>query len=233
MLLGYPGFEPLLVLVEGEIPVACFAEHGLGAAHGTLGVDEFGGREGSAALLALVAVGTLAVAVGALACDVAVGQEGVCLLVVVLLALFFHKFAFVIECAEEVGCRLAMRLGGGASVGVEGDAEALERLLDEFVVAVDHLLRGAVLLAGTYGDGHAVLVGAADEEHVTLAQPEVTHIDVGGHVDAGQVTYVHAAIGIGQRGRDQRTFEILFHIYIYNIVLNMLLLSARCCTVRP
>ena len=64
-------------------------------------------------------------AVWAFAGDVAVGEEGFGLLVIVLFAFAFEEFALVVERAEEVGRHLSVRCTGGAGVDVERDAEAL------------------------------------------------------------------------------------------------------------
>lgn len=48
--------------------------------------------------------------VGAFASDVTVGKEGVCFFVVILFAFLFHKFALIIELAEEVGSCLFVNL---------------------------------------------------------------------------------------------------------------------------
>ena len=144
--------------VERQIPVASLAEHGRGAAHGAARVDEFGGRECRAAFLALVAIGPFGVAVRTFARDVAVGQESLGFLVIVLLTLFFHKLALVVERAEEVGGQLAVGGRGGATKEVERDAKAFKRFADDAVVAVYDFLGRAALFAGTDGDGHAVFV---------------------------------------------------------------------------
>ena len=80
------------------------------------------------------------------------------------------------------------------------------------MVAVHHVLWRDALLAGPDGDGHSVLVAAADEYHLALLQSEVTHVDVCRHVDAGQVANMYAAVGIGQRCGHRSTLEMfLFH----------------------
>ena len=65
-------------------------------------------------------------AVGAFAGDVPVGEEGVCLFVVVLLAFFLHELSFFVEFAEEVGSGFSVNLGGGSSVIVKGNAKFAE-----------------------------------------------------------------------------------------------------------
>ena len=185
------------------------------AGEGVAGVDELLGREGAAALLALVAVGAGGVAVGALADDVAVGEELVGLLVVELLALELHELVVVVELAEEVAGHLAVCGGGGAAVDVERDAEVAERLADDLVVAVHDILGRAALFLGADGDGHAVLVAAADEEHVLALQAQVADVDVGGYVDAGQMADVDGAVGVGQGARHESSLEFLFFHIVF------------------
>ena len=184
---------------------------GDGARDGAVGFDELVGRERRAALLALVAVGAVVAALGAGADDVAVGKEGAGLLVVVLHRALLDELALVVELAEEL--RSGLGVGGrrGARVDVERHAEALERTLDEFVVAVDNLLRGDALLAGLDGDGHAVLVGAANRDDVAVAQTQVAGIDVRRYVNARQMADVNGAIGIGERRSDQIALEFFSH----------------------
>ena len=94
------------------------------------------------------------------------------LLVVELFALHLGQLALVVQFLEEVAGHLVMRGAGGAAVDIERDAEALERVLDEAVVAVHHLLHGDTLLACADGHGHAVLVRAAHEHHVAAPQAQ-------------------------------------------------------------
>ena len=214
VVLQYPLAQPGLVLVQGQVPVGRFFHHRLAAADGALGVNQLRRAERGAALLALVAIRSLGVAAGAFARDVAVGQEGLRFLVVILHGGLFDELPFVIQFAEEVGSRPVVYLRGGASVHVERDAEFLERLLDELVVTVHDVLRCAALLLGADGDGHAVLVASADEEHLLLFQAQVSCVNVGRHVDARQVSYVYRPVGVGQRRGDGGTFEFLFHIVV-------------------
>ena len=119
MLLQNPLLQPLLILVQGQIPVLGLLQYGCRAADGRLGVDELRGREVASALLALVAIGTLVVAVGALACHVAVCQELLGLLIVQLFGCLFHQLAFIVELAEPLGGKLMMHVRGGAAVDIE------------------------------------------------------------------------------------------------------------------
>ena len=197
-----PLLQPLLIFVERQIPVFRLFQHGRGAADGRFRVDELCGREVATAFLALVAVSTLAMTVRTFAHDVAVGQKLLRLFVVELRGGFLGELALVVELAEEVGGKLVVRFARGARIHVERDAEVLETLLDERVVAVHHVLRRDALLPGANRDGHAVFVGAADVHHVLFLQTEVAHVDVGRHIHACQMADVDTAVGIGQRRRD-------------------------------
>ena len=82
------------------------------------------------------------------------------------------------------------------------------------MVAVYDVLRRAAFLLGADGDGHAVLVASADEDDVLLLQAQVAHVDVGGDVDAGQVSDVDGTVGIGQGRCHGGTFELFLHIVV-------------------
>ena len=101
--------------------------------------------------------------------------------------------------------------GGGAGVDIEVDAQSAEGVLDEGMVLIHDILRGAAVLAGLDGDGHAVLVGTADEEDILPAETEVTDIDVGRDIDAGQMADVHRAVCVRKRAGYEGSFKILFH----------------------
>src|SRR5699024_458938 len=117
-------------------PVLGFAHYWHSAAQGTFRVDEVCGVEGGAAALALVAVGILVAALGAGAYNVAVGQELLRLLVVVLLRGLLYKLAIFVELFKEARSGVGMRLGRGAAVDIERDVEILEGVLDDRVVLV-------------------------------------------------------------------------------------------------
>lgn len=210
--------KPRLVLVEGKIPVLGGFHHGLGAGDGGVWVDEFCGREGGAALLALVTVGVFVAADGAGAYDVAVCEKGLCLFVVVLLALDFLKAAFLVYRAEKFLCQMVVRLARRPGVHVKRNAELLETLLDEVVVTVYHVLRRDTLFFCTQGDGYAVLVTATDEKALGAVHPEVTDVNIRRYVDAGEVTYMDGAVGIRQSRRDEGALEFfLAHKTLFGI----------------
>ena len=128
------------------------------------------------------------------------------LFVVILQRGFFDEFAFVINRGKDIRSRFVVDGVGGAGVDIERDAELFERILDHTVVAVDHLLRGDAFLAGFQGDGHAVLIRAPDEKDLFAFGAEVADVDIGRHIDPGQVADVNGAVGIGQGGGDGGAF---------------------------
>ena len=206
-----PLAEESLVLVQRQVPVLRLALHGHRSRHGAVRVDQFVGRERRAALLALVSVGAVVAALGAGAHDVAVGEERLRLLVVILHRSLLDELALVIELAEEGRGGRGVRRRRGARIDVERHAEPLERALDELVVAIDDLLGRDALLAGLDGDGHAVFVGAADRDDVAALQAQVARIDVRRYVDSRQVADMYGAVGVGKCRSNEIAFELFSH----------------------
>ena len=101
--------------------------------------------------------------------------------------------------------------GAGAGVDVEVDAQPAEGVFDKRMILIHDILRGTAVLAGLDGDGHAVFVGTADEEDILTAETEVTDIDVGRDIDAGQMADVHRAVCVRKRAGYEGSFKNLFH----------------------
>src|SRR3712207_5783233 len=135
-----PLFQPRLVVVERQVPVLRLANDGLGAADGAVGIDEFHGAEVASALLTLVAIGPGVMTMGTFTHDIAVGQELMSLLIVVLFCFLLYEFALVVQLLKEVAGQLAVGGAGGTAIHVERNAEFLERLFNHRMVAVDHVL---------------------------------------------------------------------------------------------
>ena len=213
MPLQNPLLEPLLVVPQRQVPVLRVAQFQRVARIVLVRrVDEFLGRQRGPTLLTLVTIGSLSPAARASAHDVAVGEKLPRHCVAVLLLHLLHQFAVIIELAEEVRGKLVMDGTCGTAVDVERDAEVLERLFDDAMIAVHDILHGDALLLGTDGHGHAMLVTASDEEHLASLQPEVTHIDICGHIDASQMSDVDGSVGVGKCRCHGSSFELLFHI---------------------
>ena len=91
------------------------------------------------------------------------------------------------------------------------------------MIAVNDLLRGDTLLAGTLGHRHAMLITAAHEQHVLTLQAQVAHVDVGRHIYASQVANVDGTVSIRQRRRHQRPRKFLLILHrILSIFLCLL-----------
>ena len=174
-----------------------FFENGLGAAECRLGVDEVGGVERGAAGLALVAIGVFVAAMWAGAGDVAVGEELMGFLIVVLHRSLLDKLACFIELVEIFGSGFVVFFAAGAAVDVERDAEFGERLFDYLMVTVDDVLWRDAFFAGLDGDRHTVFVAAANEHNFLSLCTQVAHIDVGGYIYTGKMADMDGAVGIG------------------------------------
>ena len=80
------------------------------------------------------------------------------------------------------------------------------------MVAIYDILWGDALLTGTDGDGYTVLIRTADEQHLTLLQTELAHIDISGYIHTSQMTDMHTAISVWERRRHRRTLvSLVFH----------------------
>ena len=215
-----PLLQPLLILVERQIPVFCGPLHQSVSGVVLVGrVDEFLGRERGATLLTLVAVGALSTTAGAGADDVAVGKKLARHLIAILLLGDLLQLAVVIELAEEVGGKLIVDGAGRAAIDIERDTELLKRVLDQVMITIDNLLDGDTLLAGTDRDGHAVLITSTDEDHILFLQSEIADVGVCRHIDACQMADMHAAIGVRQGRSHRSALEILFHIHAWYFVI--------------
>ena len=161
MAIEYPLAQPLLIVLQRQIPVGGFFLDRLGAAQLRLWIDKLFRAESAAALLALVAVGVGVSALGASTDNIAVGEESLSLRIIVLLGSFGDKLSRIVEPFEKLGCCLFVNLRGGTSVDIEVYAETLEGFGDYLIVFVDYILRRAALLAGLDGNRHSVFVAAA------------------------------------------------------------------------
>ena len=100
--------QPRLVLIQGKVPVGGLLLNRLSAAELGLRVQELFRAESASALLALVPVGVRVATLGAGADYVPVGQEGLRLRVVVLLALHGDELSLVVQLTEELRGVLVM-----------------------------------------------------------------------------------------------------------------------------
>ena len=184
----------------------------LGSAQLGFRIDQFLRAQRASAFLALVAVGSRIAALRAGADDIAVGQEGLRLRIVILLAFLGDELVVIIELAEELRGILVVDLGSGPGIYVEVDAKLHEGVLDDPVVLVHDVLWRHTLGAGLYGDRNPVFVRPADEQHVFAAHPQVPYIDVSRYIDSGEMADVDGTVCVRKRTSHQGSLEVLFHI---------------------
>ena len=217
MPIEYPLAEETFVLIQREIPVFRLPFDRNRPRHGAMRVDQLVGREGRPAFLALVAVGTLVPAFGTSTDDITVGKERLRLLVVILHGGLFDEFPLVVKFAEKFRRGRGMGRRRCPRIDIERHSQPLERLFDQVMVTIHDLLRGHPLLAGLYGDGHAVLVRSADRNHVAALQPQVTRVNIRRYINSRQMADMHRAVCIGESRCNEVTLELFCHIEIYSI----------------
>ena len=223
--IAFPLFVPFenplaqksFVLIQRQIPVFRLTLHGHGTRHGAVRIDQLVGREGRAALLALVAVSAVVAALGTGADDITVGEERLRLLVVILHRSLLDELPLVVQLAEKFRSGLGMRRRRSPRIDVERHSQPLERLFDHAVVTVHDLLRRHSLLAGLDGDGHAMFVASADRNHVAAPEPQVTGINVRRYVNSRQMADMHRPVGIGKSRGNEITLEFFCHKNRYSI----------------
>ena len=80
------------------------------------------------------------------------------------------------------------------------------------VIPVHDVLWGYAFLARLNGDGHAMLVGAADEKNFFAVVAQIAGVNVGRNIDTGKVADVNGSIGIRKSGSNRVSFRII-HIF--------------------
>mgnify|MGYP007068610274 CR=1 FL=1 len=87
---------------------------------------------------------------------------------------------------------------GCAGVNVERNTKVFERLFDDAMIFIHYLLWGNAFFSGLDGDGHPMFVGTSDKYDFLAPGAQITGINIGRHVDTGQVANVNGSVGIGQ-----------------------------------
>jgi hypothetical protein len=167
----------------------------------------------------LVAVGVFVAAMGTGARNVTIGKELVRLFVIVLHGGFLHEFAGLIEFLEILGCRFVVLRAGGTAIDIKRNTQLFEGLFDNVVVSVNDVLWGDTLAAGLDGDGNTVFVATANEHHILTLAAEVTYIDIGGHINTGEMADMHGAVGIRKGRSDSIAFKTLVFFSVYHSIL--------------
>jgi hypothetical protein len=182
-----------------EVPVSRVSGLRRRLAELAAGLDERTCLDPVAALGALVPPGLLEVTLGTAALEVPVRQEHLVLRTVGLGVGLLREQALLVQVGEELLAELVVGGERGPTEVVELDLHVIEDPLDLPVPVEGEVLRGLLRPGGVGGDRGAVLVGAADVEHLVADRPAVPHVDVGRQVGAGHVPEVDRAVGVGQR----------------------------------
>ena len=167
-------------------------------------LDEVGGVELVAAVVALVAPGLAVAADRAGSLDVAVRQGAAGRRADRAARRLLDHVAVAPVAGEQLlrdGVVVERRRAGEEVVG---QAEVREVLGDDAVVAVGQLARADALPVGLDEDRRPVLVGPADHEHVVAGHPHVPAEHVGRHAEPGHVADVARPVGVrpGDGGQD-------------------------------
>src|SRR5512145_3312021 len=93
-----------------------------------------------------------------------------------------------------------------AGIIIEAHAYALECALVGIVVAIDNFLRSDAFFVGGDKYTHAMLVRAANEDHVFLLCAEIAHIHIRRKISASEMSEMDIPIRVRQRRRYKSSF---------------------------
>ena len=177
-------------------------ENGPGIGQRGVGVDQVGGGVNRATDLTRVTVLVFGVALGALALDVAIGQEHTLDRVKKLLDRSCLDQSFSTQLAVDVLGELMVFDGISRMPVVERDMKAIEVAGTLGSIARHQGLGRDALGLGLEHDGGAMGVICTDKMHGVASHAHGTHPDVGLDV-LHDVADMKGAVGIGQGGRDK------------------------------
>ncbi len=191
-----------------EIGIAEVEVFGLSQHRGGLGklrprVDQVGGIERAAALVALITASVVIGTVRTGALDVAIGQKALDVGIEELLTGALVDVP-VVQLLQEhlLGDPSVVRRAGGGVV-VPADAECLPLAKEFLVIAVGDVLGRHTLVVGTNRDRGSMHVGPADHQDLVAHQTLVASEDVGGEVRARDVPQMPRTRGIGPCNSDE------------------------------
>ena len=98
-----------------------------------------------------------------------------------------------------------------AGIDIEGDTEILERLLDNAMIAVNHILRSDAFFLRSQRDRHSVFIRSTNHQNLFSLQTKIACINIGRHIHSGQMTDVHRPVRIRQRRSNQCSLKLFFH----------------------
>src|SRR5882757_3567441 len=197
--------------VQGKVPMFGSSLHRRFAAERAMGIDQHFRAEGTAAILALIAVSARIAADGTSAHNIPVGQKGLSLLIIILFGLLHFQLTPAVQRGKELLCGLMMYRFTGPVVDIERNSQVGKVLFDQLMILVDNGPWCSAFLHGLDRDSRSVLVTSANEGNIPLLSPQVTHINICRQISARQVANVLQSVRIGQRCRNQVSFWSTHH----------------------
>ena len=185
-------------------------------------INQFLWCEVCTAFVALIAVGSFVAAMRTRSYYIFVCQKLILLRVIVLFRSLLYELSFVIKLAEEVRCKLMMRIACGAGIYIKRNAKVLERLLDDAMIAIHYILSGATFLTCTDGYRYTMFVTSANKQHLLTTQTKVSDIHIGRYIDTSQVSDVNRTISVRKSYRYCSSLEILILIHIDILILKFI-----------
>src|SRR5688572_12518999 len=95
-------------------------------------------------------------------------------------------------------------------INIECNSQLLKTVAHLNVILVDNGAGCRIFFQGLVWDSRAVLIASANEQHVLPQRTQITNVDIGWDISAGQMPDVFGAISVRQRGSNSISLE-LFH----------------------
>ena len=101
-----------------------------------------------------------------------------------------------------------MRLRACPGIDIKRNSQFLERILDNLVITIDNILRGHTLFLRLNRDRHPVFIRSPDKCHILTLFSQISHVNIGRHVNTRQMTDMHGSIRVRQSRGNQISLEL-------------------------
>ena len=81
------------------------------------------------------------------------------------------------------------------------------------MVFIHDFLRRNTLLSCFDGNGDPVFIRSPDEDHIFVVHSQETHVNIGGHIDSGQVSDMKRSVGVRECRGDRIALVTLFSCF--------------------
>ena len=178
-------------------------------------VNQVGGIQLVAAVVALIAARAVGTANRAGAFNVAVRQGATRGWRDSAHGCFFDHVAVVVQTTEQFLHHRVVVAGGGSSEQIVGQAQPCEVVHDLAVVAVCQFLHGHAFFFGLHQQRGPMLVRAGHHQDIRAGHSLVTGENIGGHAEPRHMSNVTGTVGVGPGNSSEHRLCHGFHFNLW------------------